>query len=453
MTTAKTIATAVTENTCNLCAPLGAALAFKGIRGTVPLLHGSQGCATYIRRYLISHFKEPIDIASSNFHEETAVFGGGANLKTAMRNVTTQYAPELIGIASTCLAETIGDNVPMILHDLKDEDLPEKVFASTPSYAGSHSEGYWTALNAVCDRFVEIPETDTKDMAVNLFPAMVTPADLRQLNALAAAFGLRPRLLPDYSTSLDGGPWGEYRPLPDGGTPLSTIRKMGASLASIHLGSASACSEKTPAKGIADRCGVPDFALGLPVGVHATDKLLGILSDLSGRPVPGFLKEERDRLIDAYVDGHKIVSGLTAVIYGEEDLVCAMAGFLEEIGITPAIIATGGRSGNLKTALKEILPASMDSDIQILEGADFATIEAAAQTLKPDLFIGSSKGYAISRKTGTPLIRVGFPIHDRVGGPRILHLGYQGAQTLFDRICNAILEVRQEATGVGFSYL
>ena len=56
-----------TRNPCKLCSPLGASLVFKGIRGAVPILHGSQGCATYIRGYFISHFREPVDIASSNF--------------------------------------------------------------------------------------------------------------------------------------------------------------------------------------------------------------------------------------------------------------------------------------------------------------------------------------------------------------------------------------------------
>ena len=54
-----------TTNACKLCKPLGACLAFRGIEGAVPFLHGSQGCATYMRRYIISHFNEPIDIASS----------------------------------------------------------------------------------------------------------------------------------------------------------------------------------------------------------------------------------------------------------------------------------------------------------------------------------------------------------------------------------------------------
>ena len=67
-------------NACKLCSPLGAVLAFRGIEGAVCILHGSQGCATYIRRYMISHYKEPLDVASSSFSEDAAVFGGAASL-------------------------------------------------------------------------------------------------------------------------------------------------------------------------------------------------------------------------------------------------------------------------------------------------------------------------------------------------------------------------------------
>ncbi len=111
----------VTQNSCKLCNPLGACLVFRGVRQSVPLLHGSQGCATYIRRYMISHFKEPIDIASSNFSENTAIFGGKGNLGTSLDNVISQYKPEIVGIASTCLSETIGEDVTMILKEYKSE--------------------------------------------------------------------------------------------------------------------------------------------------------------------------------------------------------------------------------------------------------------------------------------------------------------------------------------------
>ena len=82
-----------TRNACKLCAPLGACLAMRGIEGAVPFLHGSQGCATYMRRYIISHFKEPMDIAASGFSEASTIFGGEQNLHRGLRNVTSQYHP------------------------------------------------------------------------------------------------------------------------------------------------------------------------------------------------------------------------------------------------------------------------------------------------------------------------------------------------------------------------
>ncbi len=82
--------------------------------------------------------------------------------------------------------------------------------------------------------------------------------------------------------------------------------------------------------------------------------------------------------------------------------------------------------------------------MQVKEGTDFESMLDLCKTVKPDLVIGSSKGYYISRRLGIPLVRVGFPIHDRVGGQRIQHVGYRGTQQLFDRIVNALIEHQQE---------
>ena len=67
--------------------------------------------------------------------------------------------------------------------------------------------------------------------------------------------------------------------------------------------------------------------------------------------------------------------------------------------------------------------------------------------------LGNSKGYSLARKLGIPLVRVGFPIHDRIGGQRILHLGYRGTQQLFDRIVNTIIENTQAQSTVGYTYM
>ena len=117
-----------TTNACKLCKPMGATLAFRGIEGAMPFLHGSQGCATYMRRYIISHFNEPIDIASSSLGEKNAIYGGGPNLKLGLTNVIKKYQPDMIGIATTCLTETIGDDVGMILGFTQETNIPENHF-------------------------------------------------------------------------------------------------------------------------------------------------------------------------------------------------------------------------------------------------------------------------------------------------------------------------------------
>jgi nitrogenase molybdenum-iron protein NifN len=443
-----------TENACKLCNPLGACFVFRGIENTVPFLHGSQGCATYMRRYMISHFKEPIDIASSNFSEDTAVFGGQNNLWLGLQNVTKQYKPAVIGIATTCLSETIGDDVPRILREYvakfkNGTPLPIMIHASTPSYQGTHIDGFYSAVRATVET---LAEQGVKQHLVNLFPNMVSPADMRYLKEIFADFTLPYVMLPDYSQTLDGGPWGEYHRIPPGGTRVQDISNMGGAAASIEFGSVIQ-PEKSGAGFLEQKFAVPSHKMNLPIGIKETDRFFDLLEQLSGKPTPEKYNDERRRLVDAYADGHKYVFESRAVLYGEEDLVVSMAAFLGEIGVVPVLCASGGKSGLLKKRLEEVIPNFHDLEITVRDGIDFVDIEDEAKGLSPDLIIGNSKGFAMSRHLEIPLMRIGFPIHDRFGGQRLHHLGYRGTQELYDRIVNTIIEKRQDASPIGYTYM
>lgn len=452
-----------TKNACKLCTPLGASLAFKGIEGAVPMIHGSQGCSTYIRRYLISHFKEPIDIACSNFAEETAIFGGGANLKIGIENIRKQYTPDLVGVSTTCLSETIGDDVPMFLREYKemfpDEELPPIVHVSTPSYQGTHIDGFHNAIRETVKSIVfsscllfRKPDPESRGEHVNILPGMVSPADMRHLKQILSDFGVPFVMLPDYSHTLDGPLWDEYQKIPKGGTTVKAISSMGNARASFEFGRILA-REESAGKDMDKHFDIPCHSLGLPIGVNETDKFFDALESVTGRTIPEKYADQRGRLLDAYVDGHKYVSKARAVVYGEEDLVVGLASFLSEIGIIPIICASGGKSGQLEKRIREVISDMPEAEINILDDADFITIEEKARELEPDFFIGNSKGYTTARKLDVPLVRVGFPIHDRIGGSRILHLGYRGARELFDKIVNTIIEKRQETSSVGYTYI
>lgn len=444
---------AASTNPCKLCTPLGAALAFHGVEGAVCLLHGSQGCSTYIRRYLISHFKEPLDVASTNFSEHSAVFGGRQNFLAAVRNLNLQYQPSVIGVATTCLAETMGEDLSLYLHELAREgspDLPPVVTVSTAAYRGTHADGFHQAVRALVEQLAQSDAPDASGVLV--FAPMVSPADLRALKAWLGAFGLKGSLVPDWSETLDGGPWQNYTPLPPGGTPLKVFRSAPGARIWIELGRVLAGAEATAGTLLRDRHGVSGQRIGWPLGVRESDRWFELLSELSGRPVPQEIRQTRARLLDALVDGHKAVSGLRAAVFGEEDFVVALAVFLAEIGAQVTAAASGGSTGRLRSALESAVEPEARSELQVLDDSDFFDLETSLADRRVDLLIGSSKGHKLAQTRGVPLVRVDFPVHDRFGGARIRLLGYDGALALFDQIVNAVLEHRQRANPVGYPY-
>lgn len=453
-----------TRNACKVCTPLGASIVFKGIEGCLPMLHGSQGCATYIRRYLISHYKEPMDIASSNFSEESTVFGGNKQFNAGITNIISQYEPKVIAIASTCLSETIGEDVPAMIKEYiavnKGKKLPEFIYASTPSYQGTHMEGFHEAVFATVKALAE--KKDTKSERVNIFPGFVSTEDLRNLKEILEDFGLEYNMLPDYSESLDNPAWGEFVKIPEGGTTLDEIKSTGSAKASIEFGHImnkgglngrvkNNHKIQTASSYLEKEFGVKKYGMGLPIGIKETDIFFDALSQISGKEIPQKYVKQRGRLIDSYIDAHKHVFGQKAFVYGEEDLVVGLTMFLTEIGVKPILIASGGESGALRSTLENLGIDTADMIVQ--EGMDFEDIHEKAKELQPDFFIGNSRGYYIARDISKPIVRVGFPIHDRYGSQRVKHLSYEGTQDLFDRVTNAIVQYKQDNSDVGYKYI
>lgn len=445
---------AATRNACKLCAPLGAAMVYKGIRGCLPFLHGSQGCATYIRRYMISHFREPVDIASSSFSEDDAIFGGSRNFEEGIENVISQYRPEMIGVATTCLSETIGENMLGMIKSYQNSHAgagPPLVHVSTPAYTGTHSDGYFDTIRAVVEHFVK-PAERPYAQRINLFPAMMSCADLRYLREAAADYGLSAVMVPDYHATLEGGSWDAYHRISPGGTAIEEIAGASGSAASVEIGHTQAALKKSAGSYLEGAFQVPCHSLGWPLGIRLSDQLYTMLSVISGRRMPDHLKEERGRLVDSYVDGHKYVSGKRAAVYGEPDLVLALAAFLSEIGIRPVVCATGSKVKRWRELLADEVEGGIE-DIEAVAGADHAKLSEYTRERRPDLLVGSSKGYPLSRELGIPLVRIGFPIHDRIGGQRRLSTGYRGTQELFDRVVNAAMEQKQTQSATGYSYI
>jgi len=463
-------------NPCKMCMPMGGVMAFKGIEKAVTILHGSQGCSTYIRRHMATHYNEPIDIASTSLSETGTVYGGAENLKLGIRNVVAVYQPEVVGVLTTCLAETIGEDVERIIAELYAEDRTLRrikiIPVSTPGYGSTQTEGYYKALRAVVERILEPREIPLRGrtpkqrkksrLRINVIPANLNPGDIREIKQILDDFGLEYILLPDVSLTLDAPFQPEYRRIPEGGTKLGDIKAMAEAAATIEMG-ITVDDSLSPGAYLRDKFGIPLYRCAIPSGLVNTDGFLEILAELSGKRIPEKYIQERGRLLDAMIDAHKFNAQARAVIYGDAEQVLSLTGVCLENGIKPVLLAVGGENKPFKNAVirllagKEIVPDEAVLAVPgsknvspgyegtlILDDTDFETIGRYAVERKANLLIGNSDGRRIAEKHGLELIRIGFPIHDRVGGQRKHYTGYSGTTALIEETANSILAAKEQ---------
>ena len=429
-------------NPCKMCMPMGAATALYGIKDCMTILHGSQGCATYIRRHMATHYNEPVDIASSSLTEQGTVYGGEKNLKQGLKNLISLYNPKVIGVMTTCLAETIGEDIVGIIARFYEEN-PEYqditiLPVHSPGYGGTQYEGYMAALNAVVDK---LEMSTWKNDKVNVVVPPQSPADVRFLKRAFEMFGIDAIFLPDISDNLDGGHSEQYSRLPVGGTDIAKLRQMGGAKFTIEL--ADVDSEQSPAQTLYEKYQIPFKRIASPVGLQATDQFYALLAEISGNEIPENIKEERKRYLDGMIDSHKYNAAGRAVIYGEPEFVISTVKLCVENGVMPVAVSTGSVFPNLKqyiqSDMEDIRKRYFVEDYVITDDTDFKQIEEYASQYKANILIGNSDGRRIEEQLQIPLIRRSFPIHDRVGGQRLRMLGYEGSLTFLDEITNALL--------------
>ncbi len=183
---------ALTVNPAKTCQPVGAMYAALGLHNCLPHSHGSQGCCSYHRSALTRHYKEPVMAATSSFTEGASVFGGQANLLQAIQTIFAVYNPDVIAVHTTCLSETIGDDLVQIIAKAVGEGkVPEGkhvIHCNTPSYVGAHVTGFSNMAKAFVTYFADPSAEKTK--TVNIIPGRVEPSDIRELKALVPPMGI-----------------------------------------------------------------------------------------------------------------------------------------------------------------------------------------------------------------------------------------------------------------------
>ena len=429
--------TAVTINPAKTCQPIGAMYAALGIQGCLPHSHGSQGCCAYHRSALTRHYKEPVSAATSSFTEGASVFGGQANLLQAINNIFTVYNPEVIAVHTTCLSETIGDDLNQIFDKARKEgNVPEGktlVGASTPSYVGSHVTGFANMVKAMADL---AEPTGKKNGKVNVIPGWVEPSDMEEIKRLAGLVGANITLFPDTSGVLNGPLSGEYHMFPQGGVTVAELKGCGDAIGTLGLGEW--CSADA-ARLLDTRHKVPCRILDMPFGLKATDRFIDALRTVSGTVVPEEVTFERGQLVDLISDMHQYFYHKKVAIFGDPDQLIAMTEFLASIDMCPVHIITGTPGKKFERRIEE-LTKDAPFPVNVRAKGDLFLLHQWIKNDPVDLLIGNTYGKYIARDEDIPFIRWGFPILDRQGHQYFPTVGYKGGLRFLEKVLNALLD-------------
>lgn len=430
---------ALTINPAKTCQPVGAMYAALGIHNCLPHSHGSQGCCAYHRSCLTRHYNDPIMSATSSFSEGASVFGGQANLLDAFTTIFSLYSPDIVAVNTTCLSEVIGDDMVQIIKKAYDEKkIPAGkvvIHANTPSFKGSHVTGYANMAAAMVTYFAK--NTGKKNGKVTLIPSFIEPSDMSEIKHLADELGISYIMYPDTSDVVNGPMDGKFHMYPKGGCRKEDIEASGDSIASFAIGKLGAYSA---AKLLDTQCKVPFKIVDLPVGISATDEFVDSLRKVAGTAVPESLRKERGQLVDVLCDMNQYTYGKKVSLVGDPDVLLGMVRFCRDAGMKVLHVVTGTPTTGMK--FEQRIKELCGDDVIVHAGlqVDMFLFHQLVQQNKPDLIMGNSYCKYICRDMDIPLLRIGFPIYDRIGQSYVPIVGYRGGMHLLLKVLDIFMD-------------
>ncbi|MDU4698157.1 MAG: nitrogenase molybdenum-iron protein subunit beta [Paenibacillus sp.] len=436
---------AVVINPAKACQPLGAVMAALGFEKTLPFVHGSQGCTAYFRSHLARHFKEPVPAVSSSMTEDGAVFGGMRNLIDGLETSLALYKPAMIAMSTTCMAEVIGDDLSAFIGNARKEGaLPEDLpvpFANTPSFSGSHINGYDHMLKAILSYLYDQADAQTQAGLSEKLNVLLGfepyTGNFDELKRILEQFGAEYTVLGDHSENFDSGAEGTYTYY-YGGTPLDAVPKAAEARGTLALQKYSLRKTITYMEEAWEQ---RVQSMYTPLGIGATDRLLEAMGAMTGLPIPQSLLTERARAVDAFTDSHNYLHGKRVAMAGDPDLLLGLIEFCLELGMEPIHIVCSNGDAEFEQEARLLLDRSpYGSEAKVHVGRDLWHLRSLLFDEPVELAIGSSHLKYAAKEAGVPLLRVGFPIFDRHHLQRYPIIGYQGALNLLTMFVNTVLE-------------
>ncbi len=409
-------------NPIKLSQPMGALLCFLGIKNTMPLMHGAQGCASFSKVFFTRHFSDPIAVQTTAVNDITAVIDGGDySISEAVKNITKKVKPDLVGLFTTGMTETKGDDIKGATFLLK--DTQKMVYVHTPDFEGGLESGYAKSIEAIIEQLIT-PTTNIDHKKAMLVPNVnLTPIEIEKIKEQIELFGYECFALPDISQSLDGHLGLKQGALSSGGISINEIETLGDSQIIITIGnSVEKCGELMLEKNE----NIKHLHFDTVSGLLKADKFykeIMIVKDIS-KPSPSIVRW-RKRLQDALLDTHFALGGIDVIIAAEPDQILSLATTIHEAGANIKTIVTPNNSKSL-----ENIPCE-----NLIVG-DFDDVEN--QLPNADILISNFHGERLTNKYKKALMLRGFPNYEAIGNNLKNDTLYEGSCYMLFEIANIV---------------
>lgn len=409
--------------------PMGATLAFLGVKDCMPLMHSAQGCASYTKVFFTRHFNEPIAINNTSVSDITAVLDGGDySILMAIENIQNKeknLKPSMIGLHTTGLTETKGDDVRGVGTHI---EIPY-VFVNTPDYEGGMESGWALTVLAMIEQLTQSSSEVKANNLVLLPHVSMQPIEVEKIKAFCEDFGFETYALPDLSTSLDGYWEAGQGKLANGGITVDQIRDLATSAVVISIGTsmkkaALALQKKNPL--------IEHLHFDHMMGLEGCDNFVSALMKIRQHEPKPMIKRWRARLQDAMLDSHFLIGSSHFVITGEPDMLVGLCALIDSVGGT--VIAA------VSTTFSDVLHTIKAEKVFVGDLEDAREFFSAA-----DMVISNFHAERILHTVeNTALVLRGFPNYEELGNQLKNDQLYEGSTYFLFEIANSLRKVRHE---------
>lgn len=371
------------------CKLFGVIRAVLGIKGALPLIHGPIGCYYHIKYLLSLRSGRPIRILSTEMDQDDVVFGGEEKLLQKICEADEKYSPQLIAVLTSCASSIIGENLDLVIDEVKNEVNVDLISINSGGFEGSQIEGYLECLTVLIDLMEPYQVDDRKEdsviqseNSVNLVGQYRGGPDLK--------------ILKEYFDKLNIN----LNCVLTAGCTLQEVKRVPRASLNISMCEASGIE---PCELMEKKFDIPFLHETVPLGVKATGNYLKQVCKKLDREYI-FVEDEKkaEKELQKYLPYLKdkkavIVAGATRAI--------ALTEFLSQLGMKPVLICLDFEGKYTDFKLNEIIKARKIDSV-IFKQPDYTDIFLKTKILKPDIIFGGMGEIGLSTEVEIPLIDV-----------------------------------------------